>query len=459
MIQHVIIIVLIAILSFPNCKSSTESIDASEEAQSGILPDGKQIPSDIPLQPRFFLGKSNYLGKSSITPENIRQRADDSNAFHFVLAHALDITRTEENSIFSGYSVQTAFALLYPATAAGSTVASEMAAGLVFDTDLEYFYETTRSHILAVADAFSKSSPQQNIKLSLVNQIWIDRNYWANKDFTEILKQQFNAGVAALPLQNLPDLSVKSINRFVDHNTMGVVKDLLPAEAITPSTSVVLTNAIAMSADWDLPFDSTKTVTGDFLNADGSTTQTQFMMQTSAFDYYESARYQALSMNYVGGKVAMLVVLPRSRSFFSDFSFTFDAVEFRTILTKLSKKIVGVRFPRFEFEWHGDVTEGLKARGIKKIFEEKINNLPNLLFKDHKPINPLIGLSAIHHKAKITVTEQSTQPGATSAITEILVGTNAVKQEFEFSVDHPALFFIYEKPHGTILFGGQLTTL
>lgn len=441
------------------CKPSSESIDTDEATMSAFLPSGKRIPDDMPLQPRFFIGKSNFLGRSQITPENIRARADESNAFHFVLAHALEFTKSETNSIFSGYALHTAFALLYPAMSAGSTSASELANGMVFNKDLDFFYETSRSHVLAVEDAFIKADPDRNLKISLENQVWIDRTYWANQDYSETLKQQFNSTVAALPFKNLPELSVKSINRFVEHNTMGVVKDLLPTNSITPSTTLVLTNALAVSADWELPFDASKTESSDFQNADGIKSQPQFMRQTSVFDYYESGRYQALSMSYIGGKVAMLIVLPRNQNYFSDFVFTFDANEFRNTIDRLAKKVVSVKIPRFDFEWHGDVTEGLKSRGIKMIFTEKTNNFSNLLAKGRQAFSPPVALNNVFHKAKITVTEQSTVPGATSAIAAILVETNVVKQEFEFNVDHPALFFIYEKPYGTILFGGQLTSL
>src|SRR5215212_4901590 len=82
--------------------------------------DGDQLP----LDPVFSFSDVQFQGASAASDEAIQARIDQSNAFHFALTKA--IGATDDNVVTSAFSVQAAFALLYPATIADSASAQEL---------------------------------------------------------------------------------------------------------------------------------------------------------------------------------------------------------------------------------------------------------------------------------------------------------------------------------------------
>src|SRR5581483_11376200 len=135
------------------------------------------------------------------------------------------ITKGEGNVVFSPYSVALALALV-KAGARG----------------------TTREEI-------SKLLPK-DVDAIDAKQVKVANHIWGQKD------KKWNAGFAIEPVDFRQSVAArKAINGKIEEDTAGKIKDLLPEDAITADTRLVLANAIHMKAKWKQPFE--KAITRD----------------------------------------------------------------------------------------------------------------------------------------------------------------------------------------------------
>lgn len=425
------------------------------------LPSGQKIPGDSPLNPVFSFAEEEFLAQSTASSESLALRVKAANKFHFDLAAKLVKNFASENVTLSGFSVQTAFALLFPSAAAESKTASEMAATLGFSGTLNDFLAAMHAQLLSVQKAFApvKDPEDARIVYNLVNQVWTDDEFGLQDAYLGQIKRYFNSGVARLPLRSRPEESRQTINRFVAYNTNDLITDLIPEESINDSSVAVLTNSIYMLADWEHQFEKESTTPKPFTNLAGDQVTRDTMHQTGYFQFAEADSYQALSLPYVGGKVAMMIVLPAKGSF-SEVEGSFDADAFEALFSKLSGRSVQVSLPKFTVEWGSkSVTEPLKELGLKTAFDPSVNNFPQLLSSGGAPYNGRTHIEEVFHKAKVIVDEKGTEAAAATAI---VIGDESASEPGHpvvFSVDRPALFYIYDTEGRTILFGGRIVKL
>lgn len=80
--------------------------------------------------------------------------------------------------------------------------------------------------------------------LVLANGIFWDAGFDANNEFKEAVMNYFKAEGKHLNFSSNPDDSRLQINEWIEKNTGGKIKDLMPADSITSYTRLILANAI-----------------------------------------------------------------------------------------------------------------------------------------------------------------------------------------------------------------------
>lgn len=365
-------------------------------------------------------------------------------AFAFDLYRQCLIEDNSSNLFYSPLSISMALAMTY--AGAKNDTETQMATALHFTLPQDRLHNAFNALDLALLNP-GKTGDPNGFQLMISNATWGQTGYTFLDGYLDILALNYGAAIHLLDFQNSPDTARTVINRWVSLNTAFKINHLLPPNAITALTRLVLTNAIYFKADWQAPFEKAYTRDRPFFLPDGSPVAVPFMEQVHHFNYYAvEGDVAAIELPYQGETVSMLVLLPAEGTF-HHFESSLDKTRIDTIVSGLEEREVHLSFPAFSFEWGASLVTLFKQLGMTDAFAHAdfsgINGETNLYISD------------IFHKAFISVDEKGTEAAAATAV---IVGETAVPgPDVILTVDHPFVLLIREKTTGTILFLGRVT--
>jgi serpin B len=369
---------------------------------------------------------------------------EGNSAFAFELYQAL---KGEEGNLFySPYSISLALAMTY-AGARGET-AEQMA-----DT-LQFLLAQDRLHPafnwldaeLASRGAGAEGKDGEGFRLNIVNAIWGQKDYEFLSDFLDVLAENYGAGLRILDFITETEKSRLIINDWVSDQTEGRIEDLIPQGAIDALTRLVLTNAIYFNAAWEYPFDEEMTADGPFYLLDGGQVSVPMMQQMESFGYTEGEGYQAVELQYDGGELSMVILLPASGNF-EAFEEGLQAQQVDAIINDLQSTRVALTMPKFEFDSEFSLKDTLAGMGMPIAFSSEADF--SGMTGNHE-----LSISDVLHKAFVAVDEAGTEAAAATAV--IMKLTAVPEPPVEVTIDHPFIFLIRDIETGAILFVGRV---
>src|SRR5262249_15119395 len=152
------------------------------------------------------------------------------------------------NLFFSPYSISTALAMT-SAGARGDT-AREMASALHFTLPDKRLHPA----FAALMKQINGPGKDRGYQLRTANALWEQQDYRFLPDFLAVLRDNYGAGLREVDFVRSPDASRQTINDWVEQQTAGKIKDLLPPDMVTPDTRLILTNAIYFKGSWASAF-------------------------------------------------------------------------------------------------------------------------------------------------------------------------------------------------------------
>jgi serpin B len=369
-------------------------------------------------------------------------------------AFALDLYRYLSsdggNLFFSPHSISLALAMTY--AGARTETEQQMAQTLGFTLPQTRLHPAFNALALELTERGNSSEAEEGsgFKLNIANAIWGQSGYSFLSDFLDVLAVNYGAGMRLLDFYNSPEPSRETINLWVEDQTMGKIKDLIPPGSITGLTRIVLTNAIYFNAAWALPFDRELTHEGTFKSLDGGENMSQMMRKTNHFNYAGDEDYQAVELPYEGGELSMVVILP-GEGRFRDFEGGLTPEKLAAVVDNFSTRNVTVTTPKFSFAPDAiRLSKTLSEMGMPVAFSYSadfsgIDGTRNLSISD------------VLHKAFIKVDEAGTEAAASTAV---IIGITGMPPEpIEFTADHPFIYLIRDIKTGAILFIGRIVEL
>lgn len=377
--------------------------------------------------------------------DDLAALAAGNSDFAFDLYQAL---RGQEGNLFySPHSLSTALAMTY-AGARGETE-RQMAETLHFTLTNERLHPAFNALDLALASRGEgvEEGEGQGFKLHIANALWGQDGYHFLPEFLDLLAENYGAGMRLLDFAGDPEASRQTINAWVSDQTEAKIQDLIPQGAIDTLTRLVLANAIYFNASWSYPFEEAQTREGDFHLLDGGQASVPMMSQLKAFGYARSEGVQAVELPYVGDELVMDVFLPDEGQF-EAFESSLDTARARRILDGLEVRSLSLSMPRFEFESTLGLSETLAAMGMADAVSPEAAD-----FSGMDGSRDLF-ISAILHKAFVSVDEEGTEAAAATAV---VVGiTSVIEPEVEVTLDRPFIFLIRDLETDAVLFLGRV---
>ena len=381
-----------------------------------------------------------------IPTDDLHELVAGNSDFAFDLYEQL---RGEAGNIFySPHSISAALAMVY-AGARGSTEA-QMSRALHFDLPQERLHPSINQldTLLNRRGRGAEAADGGAFRLRVVNALWGQRGYDLLPAYLDTLALHYGTGLRVLDFATEPEPARQVINGWVERETDGRIKNLLAEDKITPSTRLVLTNAIYFNAAWKVPFDPQFTRPGPFTRLDGSSKSASMMSGSQPATYARLNNLQAAVLPYAGDELSLLILLP-------------DAGEFDAVEQTLGRELLGevdaqqrgvalnIHLPKFGVEQDLDLVPALRALGVVDLFDAAdlsgIDGTGRLIVSD------------VLHKAFVDVSETGTEAAAATAV---LMGESGARvhepEPVTLTVDRPFLFLIRDRATGAVIFVGRV---
>lgn len=343
-----------------------------------------------------------------------------------------------KNLFFSPHSVSQAMAMVYAGARGGSE--AELARGFHF-LPQDRFHPAVNALNQALSVPPRDTGAATPARFLGVNSVWGQAGFSFEPAFLDVLAQHYGSGMHVVDFASSASQVRQDINAWVASRTQEHIKDLLPPDAVSAATRLILVNALHFEGAWSTPFSPLGTRAAAFHTLEGGTASVQ-LMRGGGGQYMKGSGFEALALDYVGRDFRMLLLVPEAGRF--------DALEARLsadllaeVRGALSPRDMDVNLPRFQLETTASLIPKLKALGIEQVFDGR-SDLSGVTRSES------LVISSIEHKAFVSVDEKGT---VAAAATAVVAGPPSVPEPF--LVDRPFLFLIEHVETGSVLFLGR----
>jgi len=162
--------------------------------------------------------------------------------------------------------------------------------------------------------------------------------------------------------------------------------------------------------------------------------------------YASADGWQAVELPYVGGSLAMTVIIPED---LTAFEAALTPERLAAITGALESRPVILTLPKFGTETKIDLATTLAAMGMPTAFQYPPADFTGITTEER------LFISAVIHQANIDVDEKGTTAAAATAV--VMRAGSAPAEPVTLTVDHPFLFALRDIPTGAVLFLGRIT--
>lgn len=355
-------------------------------------------------------------------------------------------SRPDGNLVFSPASIAIALGMTRPG-AVGAT-AAEM------DTVLHELTTDQHAGWLNAVDAALASrtgtykdtaGEDQPVTLRIANAPFSQIGMKLEDAYLQALAERFGAGVRPVDYQHATEAARQEINKWVSDQTEQRIPELLAQGLLTDRVRLTLVNAIYLKAAWQGPFPIEATGQGRFTLADGSTIEVPMMRTAGSYRYASGDGWQAVELPYVGGSLAMTVIVPDDLATFES---ELSSNRLDVITGRLEERPVNLTLPKFSLETRLDLMEVLTTMGMPTAFDLGAADFSEITAEER------LFIAGVIHQANIDVDEKGTTAAAATAVTLFTVG--APVDPVTVTVDRPFLFALRDIPTGTVIFLGRV---
>ena len=353
------------------------------------------------------------------------------------------------NELISPSSLATALAML-ELGASGSTeqgiAAALRTAGLSAGEQAAGWYSLAA--LLAAETSTSAANLKRVPELDVANSLWVQQDFAVLPSFVRALSSEFRTGVWQVNFQTDLTGATDTINQWTSEHTKGLIKQLFSPGGLTPTTVLVLADAVFFHADWVNPFENA-TPDRPFYLATGGSESVPFM-RSEPVDSAKALRarvsttdkYVAVELPYAGKKLSALVVMP-SGSSLPQFVSSLTPASLGQIVSGMSSEAVDFSMPTFTLRSDNKLNQTLSSMGMSQAFETGA---------DFSKINATVPLQVgtVEQHAYLQITPKGTTAAAATGIGVIATATPVSTEPIV--IDHPFLFLLRDNVTGAILF-------
>lgn len=371
-----------------------------------------------------------------------------TNALGLRLYHFLN--EESESLCISPYSIASGLAMVYLGTA-GET-RHQMSLALSFPGNPQ----PLAASFCALDLRGTTSLKDSEVVVYRANRLFAQIGNDFRLEYLKSLHADFSAPLKELDFRKSPPVARKWINNWVAMETEQKILNLLPENALTQNTRLVLVNTIYFKAPWMHEFPIEKTTLLPFTLSSNETIQVLTMQSTENYGYKMFDWGEAISIPYRGGDWQLLILLPKVElsEFYNALTLT---PEFLTSCNSLPLARVNLSLPKFSISPKTVSLGGaLQGLGMLQAFDIPLGSAD---FDEMAPRHPndYLFLSNVFHKTYFAIDEKGTEAAAATASVMMRAGGALPKTPpYEVKVNRPFVFALQHTATGTCLFLGRI---
>ncbi|TSA35078.1 MAG: serpin family protein [Verrucomicrobiaceae bacterium] len=355
--------------------------------------------------------------------------------------------RSKGNLCLSPFSIQSALAMTYGG-AEGKT-RSEMAAALDFPADasaLAASFESLNASLLKSAERGGKDTA-----LNVANRLFGAEGFAFRSAFLALCKDRFGAPLGKMDFRADPAAAAQHINQWVEKQTVDRIRNLIPENALTRDTTLVLANALYLKTPWAEEFSKAPDLV--FHVDGGSGGNVPAITRTDSFGYRKAGGFTLVSVPFRGGEFQFLILLPDGPGPLPPLT-----ADILSAGIKLPSADVALTLPKFRLEPPTLPLGGiLQSLGMKSAFDIPQGSANFDGIAPRRPDDYLY-ISDVFHKVFFALDEKGIEAAAATAVVMMRATAMPVHREpVEVCVDRPFYFAVQHVPTGACLFLGRIT--
>lgn len=282
----------------------------------------------------------------------------------------------------------------------------------------------------------------KDVELAAANQLFGQQGVAWEEAFLDTLAREYGAGLRALDFAGATEAARVAVNEWTAEQTRDRIPEILPEGSVDGLTRLVLVNTLYLKAAWLEPFEKSLTSDDAFRLADGTTVVVPTMHGLAGTAYAEGDGWAAARLPFVGGSLAMTVVLPGEGR-------DVKAADLPAVLEVVRPESVEVALPRWTFRSELALGGVLAGLGMPTAFSAGSADFGRMTETDEQ-----LFLSEVFHQVFIAVDEEGAEAAAATAV--VARTTSAPVVEHTLVLDRPFVFVIHDVEHGTPLFVGRV---
>lgn len=286
--------------------------------------------------------------------------------------------------------------------------------------------------------------------LKTANRIYGEKTFPFHKKYLEDVKTYFGAEPQSVNFIGASDQIRKEINSWVEKQTEGKILNLLPDDAVDPTTRMVLVNALYFKGVWEHQFLVQNTTEKSFKINKTTSKPVQMMSMKEKLQvfYIESPQAMGLQLYYESRDLSLLILLPEDVDGLDQLekAITYEKLSEWTSADMMELCNVQLNLPKFKLEETYDLKSTLSSMGMSDAFNQSKADFSGMSSERN------LFLSSVFHKCFVEINEQGTEAAAGTG-SEVSVRIKL--PSIEFNADHPFLFFIRHNKTNGILFYGR----
>jgi serpin B len=314
--------------------------------------------------------------------------------------------------------------------------------------DLDLSLATIDSLIATRVGDRRSATRKGKIELALPSAPWAQEETRFTPEFLDGLARFYDTGVRVVDFRSEPNEARNAINRWATAQTRGAVDLLVPRGEVSDFTRLVLASAATMHAPWAVRFDPEATSLSMFTLLDGRRVESAAMAVNDA-GTIRSARdtgWNAVELPYLGGELAMLLVVPDEGQF-DVVASAFGPDLLADVTGALTPRPIELRVPRFQFTSVMTLDDPLTTLGLGDAFSAERADFSRITADES------LAISDVVHGTYVAADEEGSDGDAVTVVSPARTpGSRAPTVE----IDRPFLFVVRDAVTGLILQIGRV---
>jgi serpin B len=282
--------------------------------------------------------------------------------------------KDDKNTVVSPLSIQLALAALNQG-ARGNTKRqiARVIAGRLQKQERKQVFKTLVRHLKGLRQN-EFSSRQHRTQIKPVTAIVITKATPAQQMFVQLVKRNLAVDVKQCNFQRQPQQCRQMINRIISQKTQGKINQIVPQDAVTDNTKMILVNTMQLKAPWGQQMRRHVTKQAKFYPLDSKKVKIVEVMETQGrFKYYEDELVKIVGIPTEQKELTLYVIVPKDKDGLTDVEKMHlqEGTQLKQLLDVADQRVrhVGVQLPKFQIKHKIDARRTLRRQGVTDAFD------------------------------------------------------------------------------------------